>query len=156
MAQELEKFTAGDESRDRIGTAVTDNNSTPPNTDTTLDTSKSPTDTDSKIYPSGLPLILIVISLCTSTFLVAIDGTIIATAIPTITNDFNSLSDVAWYNASFLLTTCAFQLPWGKAYSLFSSKWVFITAIVVFEIGSAVCGASPNSASLVVGRAIAG
>jgi hypothetical protein len=52
---------------------------------------------DNKEYPTGLRLVLIIVSLCISTLLVALDGTIIATAIPTITSDFNSLDDVAWY-----------------------------------------------------------
>ena len=113
-------------------------------------------DIDETTYPSGLNLALIFVALCTSTFLVALDATIIATAIPTITNQFNSLSDVSWYNAAFLLTTCAFQLPFGRAYSLFSNKWVFISAIGLFEIGSAVCGSAPTSMALIIGRAIQG
>lgn len=107
-------------------------------------------------YPTALTLFLIFLSLCTATFLVALDGTIIATAIPTITNEFNSLSDVSWYNSAFLLTTCAFQLPWGRAYTLFDTKWVFFAAVGVFEVGSVVCGATPNSVGLVVGRGVAG
>ncbi|PVH78006.1 MFS general substrate transporter [Cadophora sp. DSE1049] len=108
------------------------------------------------IYPTSLPLALIFLSLCTTTFLVALGGTIIATAIPTITNDFNSLSDVSWYNSAFSLTTCAFQLPFGRAYTLFNTKFVFLAAIAIFEVGSVVCGATPNSVGLIVGRAVAG
>ncbi|KUJ07065.1 MFS general substrate transporter [Mollisia scopiformis] len=107
-------------------------------------------------YPTGMTLILIFVSLCTSTFLVTLDGTIIATAIPTITSQFNSLNGVSWYNVAFLLTTCAFQLPYGRAYSLFNMKWVFISAIVIFEVGSTICGTAPNSLALIIGRAIAG
>ena len=59
------------------------------------------------------------------------------------------------FNATFLLTTCAFQIPYGQAYTLLSTKWTFFSSIVVFEIGSAVCGA-PNSIALIIGRAIAG
>ena len=44
-------------------------------------------DKDDSRYPSGLPLFLIFLSLYTTTFLVALDGTVIATAIPTITNE---------------------------------------------------------------------
>ncbi|KAI1027666.1 hypothetical protein LB504_011620 [Fusarium proliferatum] len=84
------------------------------------------------------------------------DNTIIATAIPRISDDFKSLDDIGWYGSSYLLTTCAFQLLFGKSYTLFSIKWVFIVAMVLFEVGSAICGAAPTSEALIVGRAIAG
>lgn len=44
----------------------------------------------------------------------------------------------------------------GKVYTFYSAKWVFLSCIVVFEIGSAICGAAPNSIALIIGRAIAG
>jgi MFS family permease len=55
-----------------------------------------------------------------------------------------------------LLTTCAFPLVFGKLYTFFPVKWVFLGAIGVFEVGSAVCGAAPTSEALIVGRAVAG
>jgi EmrB/QacA subfamily drug resistance transporter len=54
------------------------------------------------------------------------------------------------------LTTCAFQLLYGRIYTFYSPKWVYISAIVIFEIGSAVCGAAPTSKAFIVGRAVAG
>jgi len=44
----------------------------------------------------------------------------------------------------------------GRLYTMFNPKSVYLTALVVFEIGSAVCGAAPNSKAFIVGRAIAG
>ena len=111
---------------------------------------------DEIIYPSGLKLALITLALCMSVFLVALDNTIIATAIPTITNRFNSLGDVGWYGSAYLLTTAALQLFFGKLYTFYSIKTVYLVSIGIFEIGSAVCGAAPNSEALIVGRAIAG
>lgn len=75
---------------------------------------------------------------------------------PTITDQFHSLGDVGWYGSSYLITSCAFQLLFGKIYTFYSPKWVFLSAIGLFEIGSVVCGAAPNSKSFIVGRAIAG
>jgi MFS family permease len=86
----------------------------------------------------------------------ALDNTIITTAIPRITDQFKSIDQVGWYGSAYLLTTCAFQLFFGKLYTFFSIKWVYLTALVIFEIGSAICGAAPNSAALIIGRAIAG
>ncbi|EME50120.1 hypothetical protein DOTSEDRAFT_59249 [Dothistroma septosporum NZE10] len=107
-------------------------------------------------YPSGLRLALIFTSLVLAVFLVALDATIIATAIPTITSEFNSLLDVSWYNSVFLLTNSAFQLPFGRAYALLNTKWTYMASIVIFEIGSVVCGTAPNSIALIIGRAIQG
>ena len=57
---------------------------------------------------------------------------------------------------AYLLTTCAFQLLFGKFYTFFSIKWVYLVAIGIFELGSLVCGAAPTSVALIIGRAIAG
>ncbi|KAL2869636.1 major facilitator superfamily domain-containing protein [Aspergillus lucknowensis] len=62
-----------------------------------------------------------------------------------ITDQFKALEDVGWYGSSYLLVTCMFQLIFGKLYGYFPIKWVFLTAIIIFEIGSAVCGAAPTS-----------
>ncbi|KAI4128159.1 MAG: hypothetical protein LQ338_002861 [Usnochroma carphineum] len=111
---------------------------------------------DEAEYPTGAKLAIITISLCLSVLLMALDNTIIATAIPRITDHFNSLDDVGWYGSSYLLTTCAFQLLFGKFYTFFSIKWVYLVAIGIFELGSLVCGAAPTSVALIIGRAIAG
>lgn len=50
----------------------------------------------------------------------------------------------------------AFQLPFGKLYSILSVKWTFLSAIIIFEAGSVLCGAAPSSAALIAGRAVAG
>ncbi|KAF2231042.1 MFS multidrug transporter-like protein [Viridothelium virens] len=108
------------------------------------------------VYPGTLKLVLILSVSALSIFLVALDNTIISTAIPRITDDFHSLDDVAWYGSGFLVTMAAFQSMWGKAYKYFSVKLVSLVAILVFEIGSLICAVAPNSTTLIVGRAIAG
>ncbi|KAK5042894.1 hypothetical protein LTR84_012396 [Exophiala bonariae] len=107
-------------------------------------------------YPTGIRLALILSSIYFSIFLVALDRTIIATALPKITDKFQSFSDVGWYNAAFLLPATALQLLFGRIYTFYPPKWIFIGEVVVFEIGSAVCGAAPNSVAFIWGRAIAG
>jgi MFS family permease len=51
---------------------------------------------------------------------------------------------------------CCFYLVFGKIYTVFSLKWGYISAILIFEIGSAVCATAPNSTALIIWRAIAG
>jgi MFS family permease len=57
---------------------------------------------------------------------------------------------------AYLLTKSSFQLLFGKFYTCVSIKWVFLTAIGIFELGSIVCGVAPNSTALICGRAVAG
>ena len=111
---------------------------------------------DESKYLSGPKLWILTFGLCMSIFVVALDNTIIATAIPKITTVFNSLDDVGWYGSSYLLTTTSLQPSFGKVYTYFSVKWTYLSALVIFEIGSIVCAAAPNSTALIVGRAIAG
>ena len=66
------------------------------------------------------------------------------------------MTDLGWYGSAYLLTQCAFQLLFGKLYTFWNIKTVFLVSIVLFEVGSAVCGASPSSTVFIVGRAIAG
>ncbi|EPE09498.1 major facilitator superfamily transporter [Ophiostoma piceae UAMH 11346] len=107
-------------------------------------------------YPKGAKLTAIVVALCLSIFLMSLDFTIVATAIPKITDQFHGLGDVAWYGSAFFLTVGGFQSTWGKAYKYFSLKYSYLASIAIFEIGSLICGVAPNSSTLIVGRAIAG
>lgn len=108
------------------------------------------------VYPSGVQLGVLTFGLCLATFVVALDNTIIATAIPKITTQFNSLGDVGWYGSSYLLTTTALQPSFGRIYTYFNVKWTYIFALCLFEVGSVVCATAPSSVALIVGRAVAG
>lgn len=107
-------------------------------------------------YPRGIRLALIILGLAMAVFLVFLDMTLIATAIPAITNQFNSLQHVGWYGSAYMLSLCSFQLVYGKCYELFSLKLTFMVAIAFREVGLAVCGSAPNSIAFIIGRAITG
>ncbi|KAH8895435.1 putative aflatoxin efflux pump [Thozetella sp. PMI_491] len=113
-------------------------------------------DTEVNYQPKTLRFWTILIGMYLSIFLVALDRTIIATAIPKITDEFDSIADIGWYGSGYMLTAaCAFPIS-GRIYQLYATKWTFLASIVVFEVGSALCGAAPSSAAFIVGRAIAG
>ncbi|KAK3316233.1 major facilitator superfamily domain-containing protein [Apodospora peruviana] len=112
--------------------------------------------TDDQIYPHGLKLILIIVSLCMAVFLVALDQTIIAPALGAITGEFLSVRDIGWYGAAYLLSTTALQPTYGSLYRMFSVKYVYLAAILIFELGSLVCALAPTSNAFIVGRALAG
>lgn len=86
----------------------------------------------------------------------ALDKTIIGVALPSISSEFHSLNDVGWYGSAYMATTAAFQLVWGRIYRANPVKPTFLIAVLIFEVGSAVCGATPSSKGFIVGRAIAG
>lgn len=60
-----------------------------------------------------------------------------------------------WIGTGFALGSMAI-LPWGKAYGVFNMKWIYLFNILLFEVGSALCGAAPNMTALIVGRVVAG
>jgi hypothetical protein len=71
-------------------------------------------------YPHGLKLFSIILALCLSVLLIALDQTIIATAIPKITDHFHSIGDIGWYGSAYFLTTTALQPTFGRIYKQFS------------------------------------
>jgi hypothetical protein len=107
-------------------------------------------------YPSTAKTAVIMLSLYISIFLVALDRTIIGPAIPAITNEFDSIGDIGWYGSAYMLTAAGFILLYGRIYTFFPTKPVFLSGIFLFELGSIVCGAARSSNMLIVGRAIAG
>ncbi|KAH8918309.1 putative MFS toxin efflux pump [Atractiella rhizophila] len=100
--------------------------------------------------------IITFLGLAAFTFLTALDQTIIAPAIPVISNDFKTISDVGWWISAYFMTSTSLQPLYGRLYSFFSLKWVFLSAVVIFEVGSLICAVSQNSKTFIVGRAIAG
>ncbi|KAI1540145.1 ProP Permease of the major facilitator superfamily [Pyrenophora tritici-repentis] len=111
---------------------------------------------DESKYLTGWKLVMLSIGLCLTTFVIALDNTIIATAIPKITTYFNSLDDVGWYGSSYLLTTTSLQPSFGRVYTYFDVKYTYLIALVIFEVGSVICAAATSSPMFIIGRAVAG
>ncbi|KAF3479939.1 azole resistance protein 1 [Arthroderma uncinatum] len=111
---------------------------------------------DEQNHPHGIKLVVIVGSLAASVFLVALDKTIITTVIPKITDDFHSINDIGWYGSAYFITFAAFQLVFGKLFSFYSIKYVFLSSVVIFEVGSLICATALTSSTFIIGRAFAG
>lgn len=82
--------------------------------------------------------------------------TVVATAIPKITDQFHRLQDISWYGSAYFLTLGAFQSLWGKVYKYFPLKTSFLVSILIFELGSLISAVAQNSTTVIVGRSIAG
>jgi fucose permease len=111
---------------------------------------------DESKYLSGFKLAILSVGLCLTTFVIALDNTIIATAIPKITSVFNLLDDVGRCGSSYLLTTTSLQPSFGKVYTYFDVKYTYLSALVIFEVGSVICAAATSSPMFIIGRAVAG
>ncbi|GAA6033655.1 hypothetical protein JCM8097_004368 [Rhodosporidiobolus ruineniae] len=110
---------------------------------------------DSKIL-TGKKLALVFGGMLASVFLIALDQTILAPALPVIASKFNALEQIAWIASAYFLTQCAFLLLYGQILTLFDRKWTFLSAILLFELGSLVCAVAKNVDVLIFGRAFAG
>ncbi|MEU2748973.1 MFS transporter [Streptomyces collinus] len=88
--------------------------------------------------------------------LAALDQTIVSTALPTIVSDLGGLDHLSWVVTAYLLAATAATPLWGKLGDQYGRKRLFQTAIVIFLVGSALCGAAQDMAQLIAFRALQG
>ncbi|HSX22164.1 MAG TPA: MDR family MFS transporter [Gaiellaceae bacterium] len=88
--------------------------------------------------------------------LAALDQTIVSTALPTIVGDLGGLSHLSWVVTAYLLSSTVTGPLYGKFGDLYGRKIVIQTAIVIFLVGSVLCGIAQNMAELISFRAVQG
>ena len=88
--------------------------------------------------------------------LAALDQTIVATALPKVVSDLGGITQYAWVFTAYMLGSTVTVPLYGKLGDAHGRKPLFIVAIVIFLVGSALCGLSQNMWELVVFRAIQG
>lgn len=88
--------------------------------------------------------------------LASLDQTIVATALPTIVADLGGLEHISWVTTAYLLASTASTPLYGKLGDLYGRKRVFQVAIVIFLVGSALCGLSQSMLELILFRALQG
>src|SRR5579884_1021682 len=98
----------------------------------------------------------IVAGLMLSMFLVALDGTIVSTAMPRIVGELGGFALYAWVPSVYLLTTAVSTPIYGKLSDLFGRKRVLFVGIALFLLGSVLSGAAPTMLTLIVFRALQG
>ncbi|KAF8499372.1 MFS general substrate transporter [Gautieria morchelliformis] len=116
---------------------------------------KGPHGTDHN-HVEGLPLFLVMIGLVLCLFLPALDQLILATAIPRIVSQFNSLGEISWIPNAYFLTMASFMIVYGQILNLAPLKYVISVCVLIFEVGSLLCGVAFNMNFLLFGRAVAG
>ncbi|MEU1892634.1 MDR family MFS transporter [Streptomyces pristinaespiralis] len=88
--------------------------------------------------------------------LAALDQTIVATALPTIVSELGGMDHLSWVVTAYMLAATAATPLWGKLGDQYGRKKLFQTAIVIFLVGSALCGISQNMPQLIAFRAVQG
>lgn len=99
---------------------------------------------------------IVTIAIFLTTFMTAIEGTIVSTAMPTIVSDLNGLEIMNWVVSTFLLMTAVSTQIYGKLADSIGRKPVFLFGIAVFVVGSALCGIAQNMVELILFRVIQG
>ncbi|MFF9064800.1 DHA2 family efflux MFS transporter permease subunit [Streptomyces sp. NPDC014891] len=88
--------------------------------------------------------------------LAALDQTIVSTALPTIVSELGGMEHLSWVVTAYMLASTAATPLWGKLGDQYGRKKLFQAAIVLFLIGSALCGIAQNMPQLIAFRAIQG
>ncbi|GGS43665.1 MDR family MFS transporter [Streptomyces cinerochromogenes] len=120
-----------------------------------LDTRDTAKDASSGEHVPGSVLVPIG-ALLLGLLLAALDQTIVATALPTIVSELGGLEHLSWVVTAYLLASTAATPLWGKLGDQYGRKRLFQTAIVIFLIGSALCGAAQDMPQLIAFRALQG
>ncbi|KAF8623555.1 hypothetical protein AX15_006326 [Amanita polypyramis BW_CC] len=101
-------------------------------------------------------LSVVFIGLMLTTFLAALDQTIVATALPTIVEKLGGGQNYSWVGSAYLLAGASVSPLYGKLSDLIGRKPILYSSIIIFLISSALCGAAQNMTWLIVARAVQG
>jgi EmrB/QacA subfamily drug resistance transporter len=101
-------------------------------------------------------IVLTTIGAVAGMFLAALDSTIVATAMPTVIGELHGLNHYAWVFSAYLLAEIASIPLWGRLADMYGRKRIFLLGMILFLVGSALCGASTTMIELVLFRALQG
>jgi len=96
------------------------------------------------------------IAICIPLLLSALEGSVTNTALPTISDALNLGTNFSWVATAFLLASTIFQPLYGQLGDMWGRKYPMMTAVAVFAVGSAICGAANSGAVLIFGRIVQG
>lgn len=111
---------------------------------------------DSRRQIGTIRWILVVIATLSSLFFFSLDNTIVAVVQPQIVERFGTLEKLPWLVVAYCLGSVCMASIWGRLFSLFDGKTLYIVGVFLFEAGSALCGAAPAMNVLIVGRTLCG
>lgn len=98
----------------------------------------------------------VIISIMLATFLAAFEGTVVTTAMPTIANNLAGYDLISWIFSAYLLTSSISTPIYGKLSDMYGRKKILSIGIIIFLIGSSLCGLSQNMTQLILYRGVQG
>lgn len=116
-------------------------------------------DTVEAVSAAGLTrkrMLVLLTGLLLAQLVASIEGTVVSTAAPTIVADLGGLDQISWVFTGYLLTSTATTPLWGKLSDLFGRRHLYELAIVIFMLGSVLCGAATNMNMLIAARILQG
>src|ERR1700733_12114333 len=116
----------------------------------------SPTSGDEPLPVSRLELRLVLAGLMRALTLAALDQNIVGTALPRIVSDLGGLAHLSWVVTAFLLASTTTTPLYGKLSDLYGRRPLFFAAILIFLVGSMLCGAAGSMTQLILFRGVQG
>jgi MFS family permease len=89
-------------------------------------------------------------------FTMALDQTILATAVPTITSELHSANGYVWIGGAYLLANSAGGPIWAKISDIWGRKPILLTAVAMFFVSSIICAKAVDMKMLIIGRSLQG
>jgi MFS family permease len=127
---------------------------------TTIETNLSEADMraerQERVYLHGRKLVFAFLGWLLTEFMGGLGGNMLGPALPIVASQFNGLDQLGWVGGAYYMTQCACMLLFGQCLALFNSKYVLISAVAFFMLGSCISGAAQNIETLIIGRAFAG
>ena len=114
------------------------------------------TETDGPRELHGRQLLTVFVGLMLVMLMAALDSTIVATALPTVARDLGGLNHISWVTTAYLLAQTVVTPLYGKLGDLYGRRIVLQVGLVIFLIGSALCGLSQSFIELILFRAVQG
>ncbi|PVH92939.1 MFS general substrate transporter [Periconia macrospinosa] len=105
---------------------------------------------------TGFKWFSVVTAILSSVFLYSLDNTVVADIQPDIIKSLGEIEKLPWLSIAFMVTCVATNSIWGKIYTQFDAKLLYLICLFLFEVGSALCGAAPTMSAMIAGRVLAG
>jgi EmrB/QacA subfamily drug resistance transporter len=100
--------------------------------------------------------LLVTLGVLGGSFLAAMEATIVATAMPTVVDQFGGLAHYSWVFSGYMLTSTVTTPVWGRLADVHGRRWPYLVALGLFLVGSTLCGAATSMTQLIVFRALQG
>ncbi|KAI8716446.1 hypothetical protein NCS52_00938500 [Fusarium sp. LHS14.1] len=127
-----------------------------PSAEKDMSSNDNPPESEPAAPKKGARFWLVFIAIALTTFLAALDTSIISTALPTITSDLGSNSLYVWIVDSYLLASTATIPIFAQAANIYGRRSLTLIAVSLFTLGSGLCGGAHNTAMMIGGRSVQG